>query len=180
MSTAIAPAKLRHGRLPGTLLTLASGVTLTGAYMLQYRVREYHAAHPADPPFWQPGPPADLLTMLERGLTFGPGTPEPLPQEAQVTVAKAICQVIVTDYHPYRYGSTPGNLAQQARVNQEAEQLVEQVSQLYADKSTARRDAKYALAALANSLRNEFHDLDPGQGCKMIEPILNNPTTLLF
>jgi hypothetical protein len=117
--------------------------------------------------------------MLRRGLTFGPSAPEPLPNEVQITVLKALCTVVVSDYHPYRYGSTENDPAQQALVNQEAEQLVNQVSQLYTDTATARHEAEYALAAIASLLSNEGRDPDPGKTCKMIESKLNHPALSL-
>jgi hypothetical protein len=188
MSTAIMPTKHPTMPLRGVSLLLGIGTVLVGAYILSHHALEYHAAHPADSPFWQPGPPADLLTMLKYGYRptglFAPPSSDKvaaaLPDEAQIAVLKNLCDVIIADYHPYRYGSTQGDRAQHALVTQEAERLVEQTSQLYADRTTARHNAKYMLAATADALMDEMRTIDPSKGCKILKQRLDNPDRWSF
>jgi hypothetical protein len=87
MSTALpsTPTKRRLIRIYGTLAAVAIGVVLTVSYMLNDHTDQHQPLYvpttvpwrpfstpstPAPPPFWQPGPPADLITMLRRGFHY--------------------------------------------------------------------------------------------------------------
>jgi len=129
---------------------------------------------PASPPFLEPGPSADLITMLQRGDTNN--DPNLLPRPAQAIVMKDLCRVISTDYPPNSYAYGPiKDAARQTQVEREAESLVEQVSTLFTDKAKARHKAELALAWQATQLYDE-RQLDPGQTCRMIKPLLDSPT----
>jgi hypothetical protein len=171
MSTAITLTTKRR-YIPKALTALAIGATLSGVYLLQHHAHKYNAINPADLPFLHPGPPADLITMLQNGYDYSPFNPKSegidLPDEAQAIIMKALCKVILNDYHSYRYGSTQGDVAQQALVNEEAEQLVSEVSEIFADRTRARHDAELALAQQAAYLYDE-HNLDPQAACKMLD-----------
>ena len=181
MSTAL-PAKTNHP-IHGVLAVLGIGVLLTGAYLRWHTSSHFggkahnsasNVAHGSESPFLYPDPPADLITMLQRGDTNN--DPIPLPRPAQAIVMKDLCHVILTDYPPnsYAYGPTR-DAAQQTQVEREAEDLVEQVSALFTDKAQARHQAELALAWQASDLY-EQRQLDPGQACHMIKPLLDSPT----
>ena len=200
MSTALPSTPTKRGLIPiyGTLAAVAIGLVVTVSYMLDHHADQHQPPYapttapwrpfsplstPTPPPFWQPGPPADLITMLRRG--FSPSydwnevikpTHQPVPAWAQQIAAQDLCKVILTDYHPYKYGSTQNNPAQQTIVNCEAEQLVTEVGALFTDKTLVRRTAEFALAQQANALYQEEQDpyqkphLAIEQLCKMSLP----------
>jgi hypothetical protein len=172
MSTAFAPAKKHPFAQAGGLVVLAGMTIVFGMYVRPVHQRVF--AQPASPPFLEPGPPADLITMLQRGFSFREDVP--LPIEGMAIVMKDLCHVILTDYpsNSYAYGPTT-DAAQQARVEGEAESLVEQVSTLFTDKTQARHKAEFVLAGQAIQLY-EQRQMDPGQACQMIKPQLDSPT----
>jgi hypothetical protein len=168
VSTAIASPTKRAYTRTGMLVASIAGAILIGVQLHQ---RSF--ARPASAPFLQPGPPADLITMLQRGFTLREDAP--LPIEGMASVMKDLCRVILTDYpsNSYVYGPAT-DATQQAQVEREAEDLVEQVSTLFTDKAQARHNAELVLAGQASQLYEE-RQLDPGQACQMIKPALDHP-----
>jgi hypothetical protein len=172
MSTAIAPTPKRAYVRTG-MLAAGVGAILIGVQLHRHPTHLLALTRPTSPPFLEPGPPADLITMLQRGFTLSEN--DPLPIEGAASVMKDLCHVILTDYPSSTYGYGPTtDAARQAQVEGEAESLVEQVSTLFADKATARHNAEVALAGQAIQLYDQ-RQLDPGQACQMIKPVLDHP-----
>ena len=174
VSTAIPPTTNCAYTRTRLLAAVVAGAILIAVQLRWHPMHRPSFARPVSPPFLQPGPPADLITMLQRGDTNN--DPNPLPRPAQAIVMKDLCHVIQTDYPPNAYVYGPTKAAwRQAQVEREAEDLVEQVSTLFTDKTQARHRAEVVLAWQAAQLY-EQRQLDPGQACQMIKPILDSPT----
>jgi len=174
VSTAIPPTTKRAYTRTRLLVAVVAGAILTGVQR-HWRPAHLHVfTQPSSPPFLKPGPPADLITMLQRGDPFSEDVT--LPREGQASVMKDLCRVILTDYpsNSYTYGPTR-DTAQQERVEGEAESLVEQVSTLFTDQAQAWHEAELALAWQATQLYDQ-RQLDPGQACQMLKPLLDSPT----
>jgi double zinc ribbon protein len=135
---------------------------------------------PEAPPFYQPGPPVDLITMLSRGDT----SQEPfLGTEVLAYSAERLCKVIVTDYtqatytelpfvSTYKYESTQGDSDLQGLVTSEASLLVTEVSSEFTDKKTGehltRKEAEAVLHDEARLYGN--NQQDPVDACLHVMP----------
>jgi len=128
-----------------------------------------YAMHSSESPFLHPDPPADLITTLQRSAEPKPPFFDPVGG-LDPTVFKDLCHIIAIDYPAtsYVYGSTGNDTARQAQVQREGQELLDEVSALFSDKTTARHQAQQALGLAADMLYAK-RDLNPGHICDMFK-----------